>query len=727
MIRDGGRATHQRAAFSYPELEDVWRDAGDIFDGLAMAYTTTFTVRPEEGEAERTPGAFATANLFSNVLRVPALVGRTFSREDEIAGDPVVVISEPYWRLRFNSDPDIIGRPLRIAQTTTTIIGVLPGAPTLGGPEAQIWYLMRPWTNRGDHRTNAIARLQPGVTPEQAEARVRNIIEGEHEHEVVVSSRKEDLVANVRQPLWILGAASLLLLFIATANVGALHLGRLIDREGEIAVRRALGAGRRQLVVQLAAEGLVLSVVTAAVAILLIQYGFSVLSLLVPPGLPRMSELAVDARILGMGIGATILLGVLTALAPLVAFRGTSAPALIGSARGSVKGRANLQGAVIVGQIALATILLYGTGLLTRTVNELGSTNPGFAIHELASFSLSYPPSAPADSTSPAVTSDRALQAAAAIRAIPGVQGVAIADLVPLGVGRGNNSVNPEGYTGEEIVAERRFVSGGYFDVTGIRLVEGRGISDADDRPDGPDVVVISQSLAQRAWPGESAVGKRLAFWGRDPSTVVGVAEDLRDMQMRTPTSFAFYVARQRLGQSGGNILVRSDNPAAMSQTVSRRLQEEFPGVAFIDAGPMARHMETAIAGERFRARLTWAFALCAVVFCALGVYGVIARTVSSRQREFGIRMALGANGSMVLRRIVANGLRLAALGGALGILFAFWGAQFLRTQLFGVGEVDVVTLVGVAALLVAIAVASAIGPALRAARIHPSDALRSE
>jgi predicted permease len=698
-----------------------------VFDGFAMAYTTTFTLRPDDGQPERTQGAVATAGLLAEVLRVPALLGRTFSRADEVAGDQVVVISEPYWRQHFNADPGIVGRPLRIGQTTTTIIGVLSGEPTLGGPRPQLWYLMRPWTNRGDHRTNAIARLRPGVTPEQAQARVRAIIEVEHNHDVVVSSRKEDLVAGVRQPLWILGAASLLLLLIAAANVGALHLGRLIDREGEIAVRRALGAGRRQLVGQLAAEGLVLSAMTAAVAILFIRFGFSLTSLLVPPGLPRVAELALDARILGIGIAATVVLGVLTSLAPLVVFRGTSAPTLIGSARGSVRGRANLQGAVIVGQIALATILLYGTGLLTRTVNELGSTNPGFAIRELASFSLSYPPSAPADSTAPSAAPDRAVQAAALIRDIPGVNGVAIADLVPLGTGRGNNDVQPEGYTGDPIIAERRFVSGGYFDVTGIRLAEGRGISEADDRSDGPGVVVVSQSLAQRAWPGESAVGKRLGFWGLDAFTVIGVAEDLRDMQMRTPTSFAFYVARQRLGQSGGNILVRSGNPAAMTQTIRRRLQEEFPGVAFIDAGPMTRHMETAISGERFRARLTRAFAFCAVVFCALGVYGVIARTVASRQRELGIRMALGANGAMILRRILGNGLRLAALGGALGILFAFWGAQFLRTQLFGVGELDVITLVGVAALLVAIAVVSAIGPAWRAARIHPSVALRSE
>jgi predicted permease len=728
MLQTGATATPQRASFSYPELQNVWRDADEVFDGFAMAYPSTFTLRPDEGEPERIPGAVTTAALLPRVLRVPVLLGRAFTRDDEITGNQVSMLSESLWRERFGGDPAVIGKTLRLGQATVTIIGVLAGDPTLGGPRPRLWYLMQPWTNNGDHRTNAIARLRPGVTTSHAESRVRAIIEEPHGHEVVVSSRKEDLVAGVRQPLWILGAASLLLLVIAAANVGALHVGRLIDRESELTVRRALGASRRQLATQLLAEGIVLSIGSAAVAMVLARYGFSLMSLLVPPGLPRVTELALDVRIMTVGIVVTIGIGVLTAVVPLFAFGGTSAPALIGSSRGSVKGRSTLQGAVIVGQIALATVLLYGTGLMSRTVNALSSADPGFAIRELMNFSLSFPAAAPGDGVPAAASTppDRSREVAEMLRGVPGVRGVAIG-LVPLGGGRGNNDVQPEGYVGDPIMSERRFVSGGYFDVAGVRILEGRGIEEQDDRPEGPNVLVVSQGLAQHAWPGESAVGKRLAFWGQTPFTVIGVAEDQRDLEMRTPTSFSFYVARQRMGQTGGSLLVRSADPAGMTVTIRRLLLERFPGVAFIDAGPVTRHLETAIASERFRARLTRAFALCAVLFCALGVYGVIARAVSSRTRELGIRMALGADRSRITREVLARGLSLAALGGACGILFAFWGAQLIRAQLWGVSGIDPLTLVGVAALLVAIAVASAMGPAWRAGRVPPTVALRSD
>lgn len=715
----------QRASFSYPELETAWRESGDVLEALAMAYVTTFTLRPDGGEPERVRGGVTTAALFSGVLKVPALIGRTFTRDDEVARQPVVVLSESYWRERYAADPAVVGSTIRLGQATVTVLGVLTGDPTLGGPRPLFWVLMEPWTNAGDHRTLGIARLRPGVSPGQASDRLRVILANEHEHGFEVVPRKEDLVSRVRLPILILGAASLLLLLISAANVAALHLGRMIDRQGEIAVRRALGASGRQLARQLAVEGMILAAGSAAAGMLLARYGFAVVSLMIPAGLPRVSELALDARILGAGVAVTFLTGLLASLLPLLAFRGAPIASLIGTTRGSMKGRSALQGAVIVGQVALATVLLYGTGLLTRTVNALGATSPGFAVQELTSFALSY---APSSGTAPAgPPTDRALEVSSMLRSLPGVTGVAIADIIPLGLGRGNNDVEPEGYTGDPIVAERRFVSGGYFDVTGMRLVEGRGITEADDRADGPDVVVISEGLARRAWPGQSAVGKRFAFWGQSPFTVVGVAEDQRDLAMRTPTEFAFYVARQRLGMTGGYFLVRTPDPASMTNTIRQRLQQEFPGVAFIDAGPMTRHIETAIAGERFRASLTTAFALCAAFFCALGVYGVIARSVASRTRELGIRMALGADRRRVVRGVLTQGLRLAAIGGVIGIVLAFWGAQFMRTQLWGVAELDAITLFIVAALLVGIALVSALGPAWRAGRVEPTVALRSE
>lgn len=724
----GGRS--ERGSFSYPELEDVWRDGTDVLDGLAMAFGTTVTLRPEGGEPERLRAATTTASLFSHVLRAPVRLGRTFTREDEVGRQQLVLLSESFWRERYQSDPAVLGQTIRLGSTTQTIVGVLAGDPTLGGPRPLLWTLMQPWQNRGDHRTNGLARLRDGVTAQQASATISRIIRREaHDHDVVISSRKDDLVSAYRRPLWILGAASFLLLVIAAGNVAALHLGRLIDRQGELAVRRALGAGGRHLATQVAAEGFLLSVASVALAMPAGRSAVSLLTVLVPAGLPRVSEVVLDGRILALGIAVTLVVGIGTSLLPLGVLRRASIAGLIGTGRGSVKGRSALQGGVIVGQIALATVLLYGAGLMSRTLSALSETDPGFAVRELMSFSLSYAPDAESGSapTPNAPPRDRTREVADLIAAIPGVRGVAISDIIPLGLGRGNNDVSPEGYTGPEIVAERRFVSGEFFEVTGIRMIEGRALNADDDREGGPDHMVISASLARRAWPGQSAIGKKVSFWGQHQFTVVGVAEDLRDMQLRAPTEFTFYVTRGRMQAGGGNLLVRSDNPAAMTQTIRRRLQEAYPGVAFIDAGPMTRHIETAVANERFRARLTRAFALCAVIFCTLGIYGVVTRGVASRTREFGIRMALGADRAAITRGVLRQGLAMAVMGGAWGILLAIWGTQFLRAQLFGVGDIDGVTLAGVAGLLAAIALAATVGPAWRASHVEPTVALRSE
>ncbi|HSG46682.1 MAG TPA: ABC transporter permease, partial [Longimicrobiales bacterium] len=312
------------------------------------------------------------------------------------------------------------------------------------------------------------------------------------------------------------------------------------------------------------------------------------------------------------------------------------------------------------------------------------------------------------------------------IEALPGVVGVAYTSTLPLTGDRGNNDIEPEGYEGS-IVAERRFVSHDFFQVTGVPIVEGRAFQPADDRADAPAHMIVSQGVAALAWPGESAIGKRVDYWGRE-STVVGVSANIRDESVAQATDLAFYVPRKQSGLLYGQLLVRIDgDPEAAVAAVRQRIQDTEPGVAISSIQPLSANLQEEIASERYRARLIGVFSALATLFALMGIYGVTTRSVVSRTRELGVRLALGARRESVLVLVLRQGLRLATWGAVAGLAAAFVGTRFIESYLWGVEPTDTLTLVGTAAGLALASVVAALAPGVRAARTDPLDALRSE
>ncbi|MGH7552271.1 MAG: FtsX-like permease family protein, partial [Longimicrobiales bacterium] len=580
--------------------------------------------------------------------------------------------------------------------------------------------------------------LQPGVTTAQAAARLSGLLRGalpaDHDtHGVNAFQRQGEETRNVRGPLLLLAAASLLLLVVACGNVAALLVGAAIDRQQELAVRASLGAGRGRLITQLLTESAALSLVAAAAGVLLAFAATRGLVLLAPEGVPRIDDATVNLRVLLFGIVLSVTCGIVFGLIPALGFSRTDLRTSISIAtRGSTGNRGRLQSVVVVAEVALATLLLVGAGLLTRTVLALNATNPGFAAAQTLSLRLSIPTSRitrniEGDSAQ-LVAVDAFIGAIVnEIRAIPGVRGVALTSNLPLSPDRSNNDVQPEGYEGDPIIAERRFVSHDYFSVMGIRIVEGRTLEPDDDRPGAPGRVVISEGLARAGYPNGSPIGRGFRYWGRD-NIVVGVAADIRDEDMQGATPLSFYAPRRQAGQLGATYVIRTEgDPRSYVPTIRQRVRALNDAIAIISPRPMSDLIGDQIAAQRYRARLILVFAALAGLFAVMGIYGVTARAVAARTRELGIRMALGAAQKGILGLVLRHAVRHALIGGGIGILASLVVTRSIEAYLWGVERTDPLTLALVGALLAAASVLAAMSPGLRAARIEPMVALRSE
>jgi putative ABC transport system permease protein len=726
----------ERGSFSHPELRALRENGGDMLEGLAFVLSGGAVLYDGE-EPERIALGYTDVDLFGRILRVSPLHGRTFDEEDARADARVILLMEDFWRSRYGADPGVVGGTMRLADVPYTIIGVLPQRAAPVGYDVAGWQLITPEENWGNHWTHLIGRLRSGVTPEQASARLSAVLAGalpaDHgAHGVNVLPRLAEETRGVRGALWLLALASVLLLAVACGNVAALLVGTAIDRQQELAVRAALGAERGRLIRQLLTESAVLGGGAALIGVLLAAGATRALVLLAPAGVPRIAEATIDARALAFAVVVALGCGVLFGLVPALGYSRTDLRRSMGNAtRGSTGDRGRVQGIVVVAELALATVLLVGAGLLARTVLALNAVDVGFAASETLAFGLSIPTSRlieqdASDSTRLAAVDAFYRRALEEMDALPGVRGVAITSNLPLSPDRGNNDVQLEGYDAA-IVAERRFVSPNYFDVLGIRIVEGRAFTDGEDRPDAAGTIVISEGLARRAWPNESALGKRVTYWGGE-TTVVGVAADVRDESVESGTTYAFYVPRRQAGQLSGRFVVRADvDPVSLVPAIRGRARAVHSGVAVLNVQPLTELVADEIAGQRYRARLIFVFATLAAIFSLMGVYGVTARNVAARTRELGIRMALGARRDGILGIVLGQALRLAALGAVLGIVASFAATRGIEAYLFGVERTDPVTLVTIALLIGGASVLAALAPGLRAARVDPMRALRSE
>lgn len=725
----------ERGWLSYPEFEALSEVEGAL-EGLAVL-SAGGAVLYEGDEPERIPVGYTTPDLFSKVLKVTPLHGRVFTEEDDRTDRRVAVLTEGFWQRRFGGDPAVIGTALRFGDSPVTIIGVIPQEAAMHGWPVDAWSLIGSGDgNWANHWLRAIGRLSPGVSRPQAEARLAAGIgaalpAGHDAHGIRLFDRHADETQGVRGALALLSVAALVLLLVACGNVAALLVGAAIDRQQELAVRSALGAGRGRLIRQLLTESVLLSGIAALVGVALTVAVMRGLVLLAPDSVPRVAEASVNLRVLGFAVAISVLFGIVFGLIPALAYsRADLRRAMTTTARGSTGSSGRLQATVVVAELALATVLLVGGGLLGRTVLALNAADPGFAVSETLGLRLSIPFSQALSG----LEGDARVEAADAyyrrlldgVGEVRGVRAAGMTDVLPLSPDRGNNEIMAEGLT-EPLLAERRFVSANYFTLMDIRIVDGRTFEETDDRPDAPLHVIVSEGLARRAWPDGSAVGRRFNYWDRE-GVVIGVAADIRDEDVRSGTAFAFYVPRRQAGQLGGSIVLRTDgDPVSVIPALRQRIREIDPGIAVIAATPLSDLLREDIAAERYRARLVLIFSALAGLFAVMGIYGVTARSVAARTRELGIRKALGAPRAGILGLVLGQAVRLAMVGAGLGVLISLLVTRGIEAYLWGVPRTDALTLLGIAALLGAASVLAALAPGRRAARIDPNQALRME
>ncbi len=732
-----------RARFSLPQWAD-WRERSAAFRDLAAYRYTTVNVTGTT-RAERVLAGFTTGNLFA-VLGVTPELGRAYSEADQGPGaEPVVVLSHALWAARYGADPAIIGRPVRVDGAVHTVVGVMPPEFNFPWNEVRMWVPLReaPASVARDHRSLIlVGRLSPGVRHEAAREELLAIqrelgerypdVDGQYRG-VTVRPLREALNFAwpvVRVGLTLLLAAVASLLLIACVNVASLTLARATTRSREAAVRRALGAGSRRLVAQLLTESAVLAAVAGTLGVALAWLAMRALAPALPEALFRVGTTTLDWRVLAFAVAVAALTPLAFGLAPALATsRIPPADAMRGTGRGS-GGRRSMRArrALVSIEVALAVTLVTLASLLFRSFAAVHAVDLGFDASTMVVLEVAPPASGYANADALRTYYDRALSAVAAV---PGVTAAGFTDPLPL-----NHETFTVAYdAGERIDPDRADratysrVSAGYFTASGIRLLEGAGLEVLDSR-DGGAAVIVSRALAERAWPGSSALGRRVRFRAGDAAvdaTVVGVAEDIRWRDITSAPGPHIYRAMAQSPARRRFIIARA---AAPTGPVARAVASTV-GALDPDVPVTVRPMTEIVRENDFQWALSsiavGAFGAVALLLASMGIYGVIAFSVARRRRELGIRAAVGATAGQIRSLVVRDGVRLAAYGVVAGALLALAAGRLVAGFLYGVPAADPVTFVGVIALFVLVAATASLLPARRAARLDPQAVLREE
>ncbi len=739
--------------FSYLDYKDL-REASQSFSGLA-AYKMTAMDLTGAGRPERVWGTLTSANYF-NVLGVRPRLGRGFlPAEDEKAGGaPVVLISYRLWQTRFGGEASVIGQTLDINQHPFTIVGVTPsvfqGSDT--GLQSDIWIplMMEQQVVSGSGRLQSrsegwleiLGRLRPGLAYQEAQEEmnlsmqriVRQFPESHRGNNdvTVYPLWRAPYGANSRLSVLLppLMAIAGVVLLLACANVANLLLVRSIGRRREIAVRLSLGASRGRLVRQLLAESLVLSLAGGGIAILITIWTAGTFADFIPPSnLPIALNMRVDHTVLFVTLAVSVLASVVFGILP--ALRSSSmAPVEVlkeesGSASGGIH-RAALSSALVVAQISLSLFLLVSAGLFIRSIRNAQRFNPGFSADGvlLASYDL-FPAGY---SAAKGIEFDR--QLLTKLEALPGVQSVTLANWVPLGFTFDTTTVSPEGYVPrphESMDVGEAHIAPNYFRTMQIPLLAGRDFT-AHDAQESQPVVIVNQSLADRFWPHQQAIGKRIHLYG-EWKTVVGVARDVSSSRhlYEPPQPFVYLPAFQEYSHAEIIHAKVSGDPLAFAAAVENAVHDLNPDLPVYDVTTLAKHEQLATIGYRVAGTFVGAFGLLALVLAAVGIYGVVAYSTRQRTHEIGIRMALGARTNDVFRLVLGKGLRLTFLGLVIGFVVSLALTRYLHSLLFGVTTTDALTFSAVAFLLCIVALAACYIPARRATRVDPMVALRYE
>jgi putative ABC transport system permease protein len=663
-------------------------------------------------------------------------------------GDRMVVISDALWRRRFGASPDAVGATLTINRTDWRVQGIMP--PQFAMPDREVdlwmpWDLSRTYAPRyadGPPRDSrflkVVARLQPGQTPEQTQERLTafsaGLAEGHPKENkgwrLRLTPLLEERVGKARPFLLLLLAAVAVALLIACANVAGLWLARATARQREAAVRAALGATRARLLRQWLTESLLLAVLGGAAGLALARYGLTALLMLAPAGIPRLDEVAIDRRVLLFTLVMTALTGLLTGLFPALRNARTELATTLkeGQASGASQ---RFRQALVVAQIALALVLLVGAGLLTRSFARLIAVEPGFDASNLLTLHISLhgPAYGRAQTT---LYYQRLLER---LRALPGVESAAAVTTLPMS-GAGVDFERPYWRAGEpepSAAADNvsiRMATPEYLPTLGIPLLAGRNFT-AQDRADTPAVILVSESFAMKVWPGESAVGKQLTLdylGGKYPYEVVGVTRDIRYYGLKSQPQPEVFIPHAQNPYLPMNVVVRTAADPLQLTGAAQQVAREMDATQPVSQITTMEHLiRRSVAPDRFALALLGLLALLALLLANVGIYSALSYTVAARTREIGVRLALGATSRDVLRLALGQGMRLALMGIALGLLSAWALTRLMQPLLFGVSATDPLTLsVGALSLSLVAWLASYL-PARRATKVDPLVALRHE
>ncbi len=738
-----------RRPFSYQRAEFLAAHSSS-FAGFAPFVTENFNLTGK-GDPELLPAARVAWNFF-DVLGVHPLLGRSFRREeDQPGGAPVVLISDALWKRRFGADAGVIGQSLTIDSAPATIIGVAPPgfefAPL--GRSIDLWStrtfetnsVTRQQVEAGATYLIAVARIQPHRALDQAQAEMRvldaqyrrehpGVADADPRQSISLNQVQDLMVAPVRKTVLVLFGAVALVLLIACANVASLLLSRALARRKEIAIRTALGASRASLIRQLLTESMFLALAGGAIGVALSAWSIRIISSLPPDTLPRINPLRIDTRVLLFSLGASLLTGILFGLLPALQMSRTDVQGVLREEGRAVAGsrlRQLTRSLLVVSQIAISMMLLIGAGLLMRSFVRLEQVPLGFNPDRLLLMNIALAPSRYSGAQVGAFF-DHAI---AEVSSLPGVRMAAASSALPLQPSR-YAALLPEGQPvvplAQRPLISIQSVSPSFFETMGIPIVRGRAFT-ARDNEGAPPAAIVNEVFARRYWPNADAVGKHVVLGSlAKPFQIVGVSGNVKNVTLSVITTPEMYFPLAQRPAASMNLIVRSSSdPLALAAPVRSRILAIDRDQPVTNVRSMQQHLAGSIRQTRLTMLLLAIFSAVALLVATVGLYGLIAYSVAQRTQELGIRLALGAGPGQVLRLVLRRGLALAILGVLLGLAGSFALTRAIQSLLYDVSPTDGWTFLACALSFIAIALAASYVPARRAARIDPTEALRTD
>jgi putative ABC transport system permease protein len=720
----------------------AWRGQADAFSAVAVYDGGEPLALTGDGDAERIVAVNATDRFFATLGAAP-LVGRPFEPgEDRPDAPKSIVLSYGFWQRRFHGDPAAVGRSVRLDGTTHTIIGVMPASFAFPEPDLDGWRIltMKPPPRRGPFYTWGIGRLKSAATLEAGranvalvEASIKRQYPGPQDWRYSLVPLQEQLVGDVRRILYLLLASVGLLLLIATANVANLLLARAGSRAREIAVRTAIGAGRGRIVAQLLTESVVLGLLGSVAGLIVAAWGTKALLALAPAGIPRLNEVGLNVPVFAFAVGIASLSALAFGLAP--ALRAARLPLVESLKEGARSGLAarhrRTQRVLVVVEIALAMVLSVAAGLTIRSMAALSRVSPGFAPAQLLAFQLS-----PAEQRYDTRQKVAAFydEVRTRLQALPAVRSVGYTVSLPPNQNSMTDSFLAEGQVlppnQSPPVAPLLFVDDDYFRTLGVPLVAGRFFDEHDAFGQTPSAIV-NETLARRYYPG-GAVGHRLKEGGSErPNNpwmmIVGVVGDVKYSGLQAASEPTYYLSYRQFRGLVRYVVVRTSDPRTISGSIRSTIAAVDKDVPLGRIYTVDELMATSIAAPRFRATLLTVFAVAGLALAAIGIYGLMAYTVSERARELGVRVALGATAADVMRIVLGEGFVLALAGVGAGVVGGLAASRLIGGLLFGVAPTDPATFAAIAVILMATALLGSYVPARRASRVDPMATLRAE